>query len=131
MTETPRNPQKSKNLRIKKPLNPRSHHLIPPTCMTSSIPSSLNPPALGSYSCVPLMITVCAGRFTPHASVAVHTSTFTTPSLNIFSVRVRSARSIPAWWMPKPDSNSSASSRLRDLPTSFCTRTRVTSVIGF
>lgn len=47
------------------------------TCMTSSMESSRKPPALGSYSCVPLMTTMCAGRFTPHASVAVHTSTCT------------------------------------------------------
>jgi hypothetical protein len=26
-------------------------------------------------TCVPLMMTVCAGRLTPHARVAVHTST--------------------------------------------------------
>jgi hypothetical protein len=28
------------------------------------------------YTCVPLMMTVWAGRFTPHASVAVDTSTY-------------------------------------------------------
>jgi len=38
-------------------------------------PRSLNWPLWASYSCVPLMMTVCAGRFTPHASVAVVHST--------------------------------------------------------
>ena len=41
----------------------------------------------GSYSCVPFMMTVCAGRLTPHASVAVHTSTFSRPSANSCAAR--------------------------------------------
>lgn len=43
---------------------------------TSSMLRSCSPPFSGLYTSVPLMITVCAGRFTPHASVAVHTRTF-------------------------------------------------------
>ena len=38
-------------------------------------PRSVNPPFCGLYSWVPLMITVCAGRLTPQASVAVQHST--------------------------------------------------------
>ena len=49
-----------------------------------------------------MMMTVCAGRFTPQASVAVQHSTLMTPHSNICSVIVRSDRSIPAWWIPMP-----------------------------
>ena len=38
-------------------------------------PRSVKPPFCGLYSCVPLMMTVCAGRLTPQASVAVQHST--------------------------------------------------------
>jgi len=38
-------------------------------------PRSLKAPFCASYSCVPLMMTVCAGRLTPQASVAVVHST--------------------------------------------------------
>mmetsp|Transcript_15707 Transcript_15707/g.53639 ORF Transcript_15707/g.53639 Transcript_15707/m.53639 type:complete len:336 (-) Transcript_15707:647-1654(-) len=64
------------------------------------------------------MITVCAGRFTPHARVAVHTSTLSTPAANARSTSVRSERSMPAWWHPKPLGKSSCSSLLRLLPRS-------------
>lgn len=37
---------------------------------------SCRPPFSGLYTSVPLMITVCAGRLTPHARVAVHTRTY-------------------------------------------------------
>lgn len=47
----------------------------PNICMTSSGPSSCQAPFSGLYTCVPLMITICAGRFTPHAKVAVDTNT--------------------------------------------------------
>lgn len=48
---------------------------------------------------------------TPHASVAVQQSTRICPRRKSFSQRVRSVRSIPAWWQPKPFSASSFSSR--------------------
>jgi len=67
----------------------------------------------------PLMITVCAGRLTPQARVAVQTSTFKSPCENSFSTRLRSALSIPAWWMPTPFSNNAFSSLFLDLPTSL------------
>ncbi len=47
----------------------------PNICMTSNGDSSPQAPFSGLYTWVPLMMTVCAGRFTPHASVAVETST--------------------------------------------------------
>ena len=47
----------------------------PSICITSIIESSVHLPFSGSYTCVPLMITVCAGRLTPQARVAVETST--------------------------------------------------------
>jgi len=47
----------------------------PNICMTSSGDSSPQAPFSGLYTWVPLMMTVCAGRLTPHASVAVDTST--------------------------------------------------------
>ena len=50
----------------------------------------------------PLITTVCAGRFTPHASVAVEHKTFNRRSRNKRSTRSRSMRVIPAWWMPIP-----------------------------
>lgn len=49
------------------------------TWSTSSMLRSCSPPFSGLYTSVPLMITVCAGRLTPHARVAVHTSTFGVP----------------------------------------------------
>jgi len=48
------------------------------------------------------MMTACAGRLTPQASVAVHTSTLINPSENSLSTRLRSCLSMPAWWMLKP-----------------------------
>lgn len=45
------------------------------TCSTSSMLMSCKPPFSGLYTSVPLMITVCAGKLTPHAKVAVHTRT--------------------------------------------------------
>jgi hypothetical protein len=41
----------------------------------ASSPRSVKPPFWGLYSCVPLMITVWAGRLTPQASVAVQHNT--------------------------------------------------------
>jgi len=75
------------------------------------------PPLEGSYTSVPLITTECAGRLTPHAKVAVQTSTRAAPAPKKRSTRVRSGRSIPAWWMPKPVRKSSFSSTLRDLST--------------
>ena len=46
------------------------------TCRMSRAPSSVQRPFSGLYTCVPLMMTVCAGRLTPQASVAVDTSTW-------------------------------------------------------
>ena len=47
----------------------------PNICMTSRGLSSCQLPLAGLYTWVPLMMTVWAGRFTPHASVAVDTKT--------------------------------------------------------
>mmetsp|Transcript_3399 Transcript_3399/g.7067 ORF Transcript_3399/g.7067 Transcript_3399/m.7067 type:complete len:216 (-) Transcript_3399:1040-1687(-) len=91
----------------------------PKICITSSTPRSTKAPRDASYTCVPLMMTVCAGRLTPHASVAVQTSTLMSPSPKSRSMSDRSGRSIPAWWMPKPLAKSVRSSWLRDLSTSF------------
>lgn len=64
------------------------------------------------YVCAPerklvktLMMTAWAGRFTPQARVAVQTSTLRWPLENMLSIRLRSDRSIPAWWIPKPSGN--------------------------
>lgn len=54
---------------------------------------------------VTLMITACAGRFTPQARVAVHTSTLMWPLENMLSIRLRSDLNMPAWWIPKPSGN--------------------------
>ena len=69
----------------------------PSICITSIIDSSPHVPFSGEYTCVPLMMTVCAGRLTPHASVAVLTSTWMWPSAKRSSTSVRSARVMPAW----------------------------------
>ena len=45
------------------------------TCMTSKAPSSVHRPFSGLYTCVPLMMTVWAGKLTPQARVAVETRT--------------------------------------------------------
>lgn len=45
------------------------------TCNTSNAPNSTQRPFSGLYTCVPFMMTVCAGKFTPHANVAVDTRT--------------------------------------------------------
>lgn len=46
------------------------------TCKMSRAPSSVHLPFSGLYTCVPLMMTVCAGKLTPQANVAVDTSTW-------------------------------------------------------
>ena len=56
------------------------------------------------------MMTVCAGRLTPHANVAVDTSTCMWPSAKRSSTSVRSARVIPALWIAKPYGNKSCNS---------------------
>ena len=45
------------------------------TCSTSKAPNSTQRPFSGLYTCVPFMMTVCAGKFTPQANVAVDTRT--------------------------------------------------------
>jgi hypothetical protein len=45
------------------------------TCNTSNAPNSTQRPFSGLYTCVPFMMTVCAGKFTPQAKVAVDTRT--------------------------------------------------------
>ena len=50
---------------------------LPNICITSNGESSPHAPKTGLYTCVPLMITVWAGKFTPQASVAVETKTCT------------------------------------------------------
>mmetsp|Transcript_574 Transcript_574/g.1538 ORF Transcript_574/g.1538 Transcript_574/m.1538 type:complete len:267 (-) Transcript_574:621-1421(-) len=83
----------------------------PIICITSSGESSVQRPFSGLYTCVPLMMTVCAGRFTPQARVAVLTSTCTCCSRNRSSTRDRSDRGIPAWWIANPYGRRSFSSR--------------------
>ena len=78
----------------------------PSICSTSCGDSSTHADFSGEYICVPLMITVCAGRFTPHASVIVDTSTWISPRPNSSSTAVRSERQSPAWWMAKPAGSS-------------------------
>mmetsp|Transcript_18092 Transcript_18092/g.68344 ORF Transcript_18092/g.68344 Transcript_18092/m.68344 type:complete len:217 (-) Transcript_18092:343-993(-) len=63
------------------------------------------------------MMTVCAGRLTPQASVAVQQSTLISPAMNSCSARLRSLRSMPAWWMPMPMPTSSRSSWFLLLPS--------------
>ena len=48
----------------------------PNICITSRGLSSCQLPLAGLYTWVPLIMTVCAGRFTPHAKVAVDTNTY-------------------------------------------------------
>ena len=52
----------------------------PNICITSSPLSSSQDPLAGLYTWVPLMMTVWAGRLTPHAKVAVDTRTCHTMS---------------------------------------------------
>lgn len=49
----------------------------PIICITSSGDNSVHAPFSGLYISVPFKMTVCAGRLTPHASVAVDTNTCT------------------------------------------------------
>ena len=65
------------------------------------------------------MTTVCAGRLTPHAKVAVQHKTFTTPAAKRRSTRVLSDRSMPALWQPKPRWKSSFTSLFLLRSTSF------------
>jgi len=62
--------------------------------MTSSALSSTHLPFSGLYICVPLMITVWAGKFTPQASVEVDTRTWICLSANKSSTNVRSTLQI-------------------------------------
>lgn len=90
--------------------------------MTSIGDSSSHAAFSGLYTWVPLMMTVWAGRLTPHASVAVDTSTCTWPSANRSSTRVLSDRAMPAWWMAKPwGSRSRSSALLQVAASSFST----------
>lgn len=63
------------------------------------------------------MITVCAGRLTPQASVEVQTSSLSRPHSKSCSVSERSGRSMPAWCTPMPLANSCCTSAERDLST--------------
>ena len=53
-------------------------------------------------TCVPLMMTVWAGRLTPQASVAVETRTWMWRSAKRSSTSVLSSLDMPAWCMAKP-----------------------------
>jgi len=75
----------------------------PNICCTSRMPRSTFLPS--TYRSVPLMITWCAGRLTPHASVEVVHSTMMYFSANAFSIKVRSLRLMPALCIPNPFSN--------------------------
>ena len=88
----------------------------------SSGDNSVHRPFSGLYTCVPLMMTVCAGRFTPHASVAVDTSTCTWPPANRSSTSLRSARAMPAWWMAKPYGSTSFRSASATEPAASAAR---------
>ena len=71
------------------------------------------------------MITVCAGRLTPHASVAVEHSTWTWRSAKRSSTSVRSARARPAWWIAKPYGRRSLSASDLAVSHSSCRISRV------
>ena len=49
---------------------------------------------------ITLMMTACAGRLTPQASVAVHTRHLMKPSEKYFSTKFLSCLNIPAWCIP-------------------------------
>ena len=55
------------------------------------------PPGLPSKNSVPFTITSLAERFTPQASVDVHTKTWIAPRSNKFSTTFRSDSSRPPW----------------------------------
>ena len=75
---------------------------LPSICITSSWLSSSHLARVGLYTSVPLITTVWAGRFTPHARVAVETKTWRCPSEKRSSTRVLSDLLRPAWWTPMP-----------------------------
>ena len=52
------------------------------------------------YEIITLMMTACAGRLTPQASVAVHTRHLMKPSEKYFSTKFLSCLNIPAWCIP-------------------------------
>ena len=54
-----------------------------------------------------LIITVCAGKLTPHAKVAVEIKIPICFSANKSSTNHQSFQFKPAWWIPKPYSNDS------------------------
>jgi hypothetical protein len=82
--------------------------------------SSTHLPYSGLYIYVPLMITVCAGRFTPQASVAVDTNTLIWLSAYNYSTSNLSFLSRPALWMPIPYGNKSFKSWLLACLASYC-----------
>lgn len=55
---------------------------LPNICIISCKLTSTHLPYSGEYTWVPLIITVWAGRFTPHAKVAVETKIFKCLSAN-------------------------------------------------
>lgn len=63
----------------------------------SRAPSSTHRPFSGLYTWVPLMMTVWAGRLTPHASVDVDTSTWMCRSAKRSSISVRSTLKEDNW----------------------------------
>jgi len=49
-------------------------------------------------------MTVCAGKLTPHAKVAVETKSYICFAPNRSSTNAQSHQSSPAWWIPIPNS---------------------------
>jgi len=76
---------------------------LPIICKISYGDNSTHLPFSGLYICVPLMITVWAGKFTPHAKVAVEIRSCKCLSANRSSTSVLSFQLRPAWWMPTPN----------------------------
>ena len=58
------------------------------------------------------MMTVCAGKFTPQAKVAVDTKIFKCLSANNSYTKSLSGLDKPAWWIPIPSTNNSFKSLL-------------------
>ncbi len=69
---------------------------LPSICIISCRESSVHLPYSGEYTCVPLMMTVCAGKLTPQAKVAVDTKMFKCRSANSCSTKSLSDLVSPA-----------------------------------
>ena len=80
-------------------------------CLYTGTPNKGVRTCTRTRTCVPLIITVWAGRLTPQARVAVDISTCMWPSANRSSTRVLSILFIPALWIAKPYGSKSFKSK--------------------